>query len=383
MTSTVEFRPRPVGQSAFLLPAFTDNIPVAYTDALGHQQAYAKFILAAEKCGVEMPVKKCDSLTELLELQWEAFYASRCDRFNEHVISCRPQFVMTKDEFKVEIRPAYHLNIVHLKPVIEGLEALMPGAGWFVVSVIEQASGHDMRLYDHSFLAEEAMGSLRECTDDQEFVRTVLAENREESYENKKIPAKVMKKVRAEERSFPSDYLREVGGHKHLLGWGDETTEKLALSDKQVIALIASEGVSPNEMRCLTAALALKKAFAKDKACPFNWNPYEALRSEDDESDGDEEVDPYQEPVDLIGAACFVAWDDFQWLTEAVSHFERRAMECGTSEEALGHQCIPLDSDEVAYEKLARDLRAYLETWILLDRLLSEFPINEGCDDEV
>lgn len=376
MNSSVLKDPRPIGQSAFLIPTLSGGIPQTLSNQCKQQQVLARFALAADHVGIPLPGGEFDSIDKVLGRQWLQFFTSLNADAVEDVLVGRPSFIVTDEEFEVRIEACSNLNVITLKPVVEKLESFHKGLGWFVMDVITSANSHDFRMYDIAFLADDADGSCEGEETDQGYARLLLSNEGVDVDYDAEVADDVIARLREENQAFPSDYLKQVGGHAHLLNWRDSKKPK-KLTVTAVGKLLKSVELTPDMAACVRDALVLQKSFRKNCRRPFIWD---TITEFDDEEE--EHRDRY-EPEELIGALCWVAWEDPKWLFEIASHFEQRAYEVGSGIEAIAHCRIPVNAPDTQFEQLAKDLRAYLEQWNLLNNLLAHFPINEDFRDEL
>ncbi|OZA47015.1 MAG: hypothetical protein B7X88_23000 [Polaromonas sp. 17-63-33] len=369
MKNSLLERPRLTSPGRFVLPQIATDIPARLGKESVKHQVLAKFALAAEAIGLPLPGGDFVSIEEVVHQQWGNYYNATMAPESNQFLAGNLEIVVSNKRLEARIASSPNLVIVQAKPVITALESKMPGLGWYVMDVLGRAAGHGMNVYDCHLVGYQSQSYLFEAESDEEFAKNLFNEEHGSGPKAEDIPM-LIEAYRDDYAYLPSDVLRQVDGHKHLLGWTDssEAGRRRAFVSKHAEAALAGIALDPGFAKCVQAAIALDKLFKKDKARAFSWSG-EEVDPEDGEDFGD-----YPEQV---GAVCIVAWEETDMLLEMIEHSERGAYENGTAYEYQGMAWVPLDASSKEIKNLARDLRAYLERWNAMALLVSCFPFAE------
>ncbi|WP_170954745.1 PRTRC system protein F [Polaromonas sp. AER18D-145] len=369
MKNSLLERPRLRSPGRFVLPQIASDIPVRLGKESVKHQVLAKFALAAEAIGIPLPGGNFVSIEEVVNQQWGNYYKATMGPESNDFLAGNLEIVVTNKRLEARIASSPNLVMVQAKPVITALESKMAGLGWYVLDVLGRAAGHAMNVYDCRLLGYQSQAYLFEAESDEEFAKNLYAEEHGNHPEDADIP-KLIEAYRDDYAYLPSDVLRQVDGHKHLLGWADSSGpgNRRAFVSKRAEAAFAGIAFEPELAKCVQAAIALDKLFKKDKAHAFSWSGEDV-----DPEDGEDFAD-YPEQV---GAVCIVAWEETDILLEMIEHSERGAYENGTAYEYQGRAWVPLDASSKEIKNLARDLRDYLGRWNAMAMLVSCFPFAE------
>lgn len=369
MKNSLLERPRLKSPGRFVLPQIASDIPVRLGKESVKHQVLAKFALAAEAIGIPLPGGDFVSIEEVVNQQWGNYYKATMGQESTHYLAGNLEIIVSNKRLEARIASSPNLIMVQAKPVITALETKMPGLGWYVLDVLGRAAGHAMNVYDCRILGYQSQVYLFEAESDEEFVKNLFHEENGSYPKAEDIPL-LIEAYRDDYAYFPSDVLRQVDGHKHLLGWtdGSSTVSRRAFVVKHAEAALARIALEPELAKCVQAAIALDKLFTMDKVRAFNWSG-EEVDPEEGEDFGD-----YPEQV---GAVCIVAWEETVMLLEMIEHSERGAYENGTAYEYQGMAWVPLDASSKEIKNLARELQAYLGRWNAMAMLVSCFPFAE------
>lgn len=359
---TLEESPTLSGGGTFVLPELAATIP-AVIGRMAHQnQALARFALAAEKAGILLPGGQFDDIDPVVVRQWNAYFEAALDGAAKTALSGRPVIFVDDEHFGIRIQPVSNLNAYRLKPVVEALEKRVPGVGWFVVDVLNAVNGHGLTIYDSAKLGYEAENYFYGQHSDRDAAVEMAGQEDDGDFDPKNASDEEIATFLDGFFSFyPSDVIKSVDGHKHLLTWlekGEKGPKKATRRDVQRALKMGK--LKGNLKRVVLEALELEALLRRDKDHCFN--AFHAL-------DG--------EVSDLIGATCFIAWDDPTFLFEMVQHSEESAYNSGETEEMLALRYIDLSAEQKEFDQLALDFKAYLECWSTLARLVKNFPLYE------
>jgi PRTRC genetic system protein F len=362
MNSIAIERPAPKAHGTFVLPLISPAVPMVIGGEVIAHQSLAMFSLAAEKFGFDLPGGDLTSLESIIQLQLQNWLEKQITDNARICLNGQPSVVATSEEITFYMNAVSNLELFHLKPIIDAIEAKAPGLGWYVVDVIERSSGRGITVYGPSAMAHHSVSYFNGAESDADFVKEMQAMEGHEDPSEEDM-AELVEQAREDHAFLPSDVLASVDGHSHLLGWatpGSKLVKRKWLTKKQaVLALKASD--LPEDMRnCVTDAIALDRLYSKDKGA-YCW-------------DGSDEVEP-------IGAACFVAWDDASILMELIGHYEEDTYNSGMAHECLCRFNVNTGATPGEFKNMARLMRAYFDQWNALGNLLMHFSESKGKND--
>ena len=357
----------------FALPAISQEIPVVIEEASERSRVMARFALASEAQGLQLPGGNFIRLEEVVAQQWTLHLNSIADRFGETLLGS-PSLVVTDEDVTVLIGARAGIDTFRLKPVIEALEQSLPGLGWFVVDVLSTARCSGLFFYDMTMVAyhlDYRLSDLDEFTDEA-YARVILSEEGTRDYDDEsEVPPEQIEEMREAYQFWPSYILDAVGGHIHLLGLGGIAISKKTPSKPRARITSArvkkwlKENAEDAGASCIRAALELSKALAAKDSPDFSFY----VRGDD---------------VESVGAMCFIAWDDPDMVWEAVGHAEEMSYNSGDVVEAYARKTYPLSGGitDQQLAELVNDTKGFLNRWHLLEKLVSHFP-TAGDDDEI
>lgn len=358
MESIAIERPAPKAHGTFVLPQISLEVPLVIGgESLAHQ-ILAKFSLAAEKFGMALPGGDLPKVEDIVQKQLQDWLDIQIGINARKCLNGQPHVVASMDEIEFFMRASSNLELLKLKPVIDALEAEVPGLGWYVVDVIERSAGRGINLYSPSSMSHYAYYYFNGAESDEEFVKDRRAEEGEDDPSPDELTA-LIKQAKDDYGYLPSGLLESVDGHAHLLGWtaADVKQKRKHLKKRQVIALLKSVKLADELRQCVTDAIVLDRLYSKDKGV-YCW----------DNSD----------EVEQIGAACFIAWDNADMLMELVQHHEEDIYNSGTAFECLYRLNVAAGAMPGEFEQMARRMRAYFDQWNALGNLLAHFLDHKG-----
>lgn len=355
---------RPVRQhGTFVLPEIASDVPFILGDRHLSEMLLAKFSLAAERAGMQYPGGKYTNLQDVIAKQLQGWIDQNVSKDALELLAGNPSVEVSNTGLKFFMISASALQTFRLKPVVEALEAVKPGLGWFVADVITSSSGNGMNVYGPSLMGYRAEAMFYGATSDAEFAKMIAEEGGDSEPESEDEILAVLRDNEENFPCYPSDVLSNVGGHAHLLGWGHELKQERPkiLDLKRATRAIKGLDMPQNLRSCVEQAIALKRLYDRDKTGEYCWN------GEDD--------------ADQLGAVFMLAWDDPYLLYELVEHEETDMMNSGTGMECLLRLNVPAEALECEFDQLARKIRAYFEQWSALGKLMRHF-YEEGNQDE-
>jgi len=356
---------QPAWPGCFLLPAFDEQVPVALGSEHLRARLLAKFAEISAEQGVPLPAGadyRC--LEKVVAAQWQQYVDAASG--GQPIVSGKPTVVVRDDCIGFRVDALSNLNVFQLKPVIMALENSRTGLGWFVFSVLDDCRSHGHEFYDMclaAYVLDPHHGELDEFTDEA-YVRHLINYEGLDDVSKNEITPQVIERLKPDYSFWPSDVLKTVDGHAHLLGRGRAPKPLSAPGAKRWLADHARHRFAS----VVHLAAQLKAEFAADRDRAFVWN-----RSL---TDHDDDVQP-------IGAAGVLAWDDPSLLIELVQHHEEYAYNGSGGVEEYARSLLQgtdLEGD-AGLRKLVRDAKRYFKRWGLINRLLTHFPIWEEDDE--
>ncbi|MBC5767593.1 PRTRC system protein F [Ramlibacter albus] len=364
--SFIESPPPFAADGCFSLPTIDAAVPVSLTRDQQRVRTLAHLARASAAHGIPLPKGNFATMEQVVAAQWSQ-YLSEAAGPHAHAIAGQPTLEVQDDKLSLVIGADSSLNCFRLKPVVERLEGVLPGLGWYVNKVLRDASCHGHNMYDMScvqFLIHHYAMEMDEFTDES-YARVLMQDNGEEPPET--ISQEMLDKMREEYAFWPSQMAEDVDGWVHLIcGTAGKKAERkpARLSEAGARAWAKANPAHP-DLQLVSCALRLAGLLKKDDRS-FCW--YAAHKDDD---------------TDCIGAACFVAWDDPNLLFEAISHHEQNQYQSGQAVEAFARYVLPLH-DEPTRDELAalvKSCKRYFQRWALLAELLSFFPTTDDDDE--
>ena len=99
MQKSVLKSPRPPGQGPFSLPKIDDDIKSVLTDEDVLDSTLARFVLASERAGVQLPGGEFDSISSVLARQWAEYFNSMPDKPDVPHLVLDPRFFIEDGNF--------------------------------------------------------------------------------------------------------------------------------------------------------------------------------------------------------------------------------------------------------------------------------------------
>lgn len=353
MKSKALERPVSKAHGTFVLPKISSDVPLVIGNESVAHQALAKFSLAAEKIGMELPGGDIRKLEGIVQKQLQDWLDKQIGANARKCLSGKPLIAADSNEIVFFMQAVSNLELLKMKPVIEALETAVPGLGWYVVDVIERSHGRGISLYSPSAMSHHSYYYFSGAESDKEFVTEMRAQEGEEEPSDEEL-AELIEQARNDYGYLPSSMLESVEGHGHLLGWAspDGKQKRKHLKKRQVAVLLKSTDLPDGLKQCVSDAIALDRIYSKDKGA-YCW----------DNSDDEEQ----------IGAACFIAWDDPGMLFELAGHHEEDAYNSGTGIECLCRFKVNTGATPAEFEQMVRLMRTYFDQWNALGNLLVHF----------
>lgn len=354
---------RPVRQhGTFVLPEIASDVPVILGSKHLPEMLLAKFSLAAERAGMQYPGGKYTNLEDVVAKQLQGWIEQNVSKDALELMAGSPSITASDSGLSFFMNAESSLRTFRLKPVVESLEAVKPGLGWFVSDVIASSSGKGMNVYGPSLIGCRAEGFFYGETSDEGLARAIASENGEQEPETDEEVKTVLQDNAENWPFYPSHVLEDVEGHAHLLGWDAKDGKKRSqyLTVKSVQRALKKLDMAPNLRACVEQAVQLKLAYDRDKDHDYAWC--------------------YDDDAEPIGGVFFLAWDSPDILYEMVEHEETELLNGGTGTDCLMRLHISSDAVEGDFDQLARKIRVYFEMWSALGKLMRHF-YEEGNQD--
>jgi PRTRC genetic system protein F len=269
----------------------------------------------------------------------------------------------TEEKIEVQVSNVSHLEILKLKPVIEGLNQQKAGLGWFVYDVIARADSHRYPIYSPGYMASmaEQVWFQGENTDDD------VAEQYR-GYDAEDATKTVAELKEMYSHPWPSDLIDAVEGHAWMLCWGYARKTETSAKTKRpkpcsfrAAKQFAKDPSASKEAKAVVqdALDLIKEIDRKDSRLPnATGAPFE------------EGYDEYQP---IIGASCFLVWNEGEVFLDAAEHFEEDNMNSGEGTEVVYQiTADPNVKDQVT--ELIKTTQDIVIRHAAISRLLRHFP---------
>jgi PRTRC genetic system protein F len=366
MDSSSDVKPLPSGDGTFVLPQVSADVPMVLGGESVAYQSLAKFSLAMEKLGLPLPGGLFTNPAKILQEQLHTWLESQIGPSARTTLNGAPHISATVEGLVFSMGSSSDLELIKLKPLVEELESQHAGLGWYVVQVIEHASVRGTGLYTPGSMAYHAQSYFHGAESDQEFVTEMRAMEGMDEPTDEEMP-ELLEQARNDYGYLPSSLLASVDGHAHLLGWqpAEGAPRIVRFKRPEVVALLKRIELPQHLLQCVKDAVALDALLHKHKTV------YAPGRLH------------YEEDMEPIGAACFVAWDNPDLLFELAGHFEEDAYNCGTAAENLALLEVKASASPTEFERFARLVRDYFLQWNALGNVLAHFAQHIGNNHEI
>lgn len=355
--ASAKFGIRSVGLSqapftgAWCLPSLSPLVPHrVHEGASLADSSLAKFSLCAHRCGVPLVEDRFLGLQVTATQQWRAYLNAQGDLDNPLPMSLsidgHPGYV------HVELTSQSEIPLFRLKGMVEKLNALHDGLGWWAWFLIEDASSN-YPMYSFGYQRHAALfAGWFEADTDQEAVEYIRECHGFEG---------TLEQMREELSTiWPSDFAAAAGGHGWMYrvreGANQQHPKRMSLAQVKAIAINCAD---PEIQQVLFAGLALEEA--NNRKILGNWDQYHGAVPECDDLEG----------CETLGSTCFVCWDAPSICFEVVEHAERFLMEA-ESRESFRIWRMSTD-DPRALRNGVRALKAFMDLHARLGKFMSFF----------
>ena len=319
------------------------------------QKNAAELSLEAHANGVVLPKGKFTDLKKTLAKQLQAYVLDQCGP--DDPLALDLYLSLGDDDLKLVVGATPQIETFMLGPVIESLNAMHEGLGWFVYKTISAGDADGYPIYTPSLIgslvdmmwfdvgltdAEQAQGirddyGLSEDVDDEQ-----VFEEHAGGYK-------------------PSDVLSSFGGHGWMLAnyprEGPGFTQPEALSSKAAQQVIAA-------MPKTTLLEVVQAAIDLEAELQMDTNLRTHRSAEEDE---------WGSAVNAYGASCILVWNDHHIAHEVIQHYEENEMNSGESSEYhMTFTADPTDPDSI--RALVRSFQDFVRRHAALKKVLQHFP---------
>lgn len=324
----------------------------------------AAFSLEAHASGVALPTGKFTDLKSTLKKQLDGYIKKVCEAGDPMALGVTIE--LTDEQLNLFVCSSNFIKTLALRPVIEDLNNLKEGLGWFVYDTLDKALGQDrFPAYKPSF-----MGCLAEMMwfdpsmTDAEYAQALRDDYGSEAEGGS--DAEVIAEF-GFGNGGPSRLLSEYGGHAWMLGAHGRSKPK-PLSLRTAKRMLKS--AMPERLRELLAAtLDLQKESQREDS---NMRLAEAY-------EGDSVAMGYG-PPNPIGSSCILVWDSPELTHELLQHFEESEMNGG--EETDVHMVFKADaSDAIQVRQLVKSFQDFVARYAAISKVLQFFPKAKHASD--
>jgi PRTRC genetic system protein F len=272
-TSISEAPPSLPAWQAFALPGLAAEIPMIITVGGDHDVLAAKFILASEDAGVPLPTNTKGSLLEVLGRQWQQYIQSKTSDLNRDYRGVEMSIVLGAETLALSLRTEEVVRTYRVKPLVQRLERIKPGLGWYVYHLIGGIYSRGLHYMDMGWYSwfTDRYGSCPET--DEELAQAILEEQFYDETDYLPFDVKRMEEYKEALSDFmpawPSDVIKAVDGHAHLAGLSKGKGIKVKPKNltKTAFKRLAADKTLPRKVReALNAAKALEAQIDKIEA---------------------------------------------------------------------------------------------------------------------
>ena len=317
----------------------------------------AMFSLEAHRHGVGLPGGTFRTVEKTLVAQWDKFIKSLT--LSNDPLNVELQFKVEPEALVARVVCESRITTLRLKPLVEALNALQPGLGWWVFDVAARSDRDMFPMYSisgfetllrtdmwlDSFSDQAVLDRMNECCEE------------EQTMEQLKDESSVL---------WPSDLIDSVDGHLWMLKVHDLPEEQRACAANQKPSLATLEEVSaflnsraPSELVAAT----------KD----FLMLHQELERSESQIKLGTREFsEESMYDMETMGASCVLVWDDHALPWDLIEHAEQREMECGEAT-TTAIQFTATGSTSEDMESFTSMIKDFVTRYAAIGRAFSHF----------
>lgn len=326
------------------LPTFapelqTDNLDVSISGKL-----LAGFSLAAHSRGLPLPTQPFTTLLDALNAQFNSYLLAQTGHTD--LLPMDLKFVMEDQSLHMVGYPCQNLPLIRLRQVVEEINAVCPGLGWYIPQTIARSHAAALPLYD-----PYRMRSIAEymwftgAETDEEMIQEIYGE--EVTDENRDSLTEMLH----EENAYtPSMWSQSMGGNTEI--WAASNPSTSASFDRKLRKAMGTDTVSETARTALQQARDFNRLLKKQESLRLDFNK-----------------DLPEDGGDQVGALAFVVWDDTELPFELVQHYESSAYEGDAYEETL-HCTFDL-SDRTQWPHTIDTIKAYVVRFVSFSKLLS------------
>lgn len=269
-SSISQVLPRPPAWQAFALPGLAADIPMIINLGGDHDVLTAGFILASEDAGVPLPANTNGTLLEVLGRQWQQYIRSKTADLSRDYSDVEMSITLASDSLALSVRTENVARTYRVKPLVQRLERIRPGLGWYVYDMFCGIYSRGLHYLDMSWYSwfTERYGASPGT--DEEVAKTILEEQFYEDTEYLPFDASRMEEYREALQDFlpawPSEVVKDLDGYAHLAGLpvGKGAKSKPKKLSKTAFRKLAADKTLPRKVsEALKAAAALEAQINK------------------------------------------------------------------------------------------------------------------------
>lgn len=293
----------------FCLPKFHDAVPLDLLSGSSlSSKTLAKFALTS---GIKLPEGSFTTVIDATQKQWEGYFKG----LQESALCPNLYFLVnaTSDYVDVSIHPTGDINAFYLKPLVERLNGIENGLGWWVYDFFYRV-GCYYCMYNMNRLQDIISYDARmDATTDAEQL-----ENYNSWYDTE---FEAIEEFRKEyEDYFPSDLVKCVDGH----GWMLNFREGEFQVKPPVFNLDENYSDVEGLLNDADKAFLLKALKLKEMTKICSDQIFGEVPDFDDECS-----------QDILGATCFMFWNESSEFHQIIDDYERHLQEGGEYRDSL------------------------------------------------
>lgn len=333
-------RIKPFQGGSWALPVFSPDVPTIIRAAqlAGVQQSVAAFGLCAHDNEVKLPSGDFSDLNRAITEQWRRHIKKSLSGFKTN-IELDVSLEADSSNLTATVSASSNLEAFLLRPMVEKLNAIRNGLGWWAANVAMSAGGGGIPIYTLRDIAELACNSVGWCEQftDKAFLATI-----QENEGDDKLTREYV--VENYHYVWPSELIEEAGGHAWLF--------KTRVPPKNAgrpwrLAHKPPRMPTTNVVRTWLRKQRDLPADVREMVQDFIALEDECNRTDTTINQGKpcvDEEDPMAEPGELIGAIGFITWDqnhDKTW--EVLRDWGEQAMNSGEATYDTAMFKVPID----------------------------------------
>lgn len=324
------------------------------------ERILATFALEAHANGVSLPAGKFTATNKTVQAQWNKYIATACGKISP--LDMRMSFEVSPTDIKVSISPGGHIDFLRMKPIVEALNNVHTGLGWWVYQTASSASIDRYPIYRVQDLPDFLQTDCG-CSDfsDEGLIKDYLEGSGE----------KILTREEFEKEYqvfWPSELIKAVDDHAWLLNansYNEKSGKWVRVGKKPPIATLKDA----KKFLAGRAPKALKTIVEDFVALHDELNRPKSLMK-----DASGQIDEYGDGMQPIGASCALVWDSHDMPWSLIQHFEESLSNHG--EYCDEHIVFQSDAfNQVSISRLVQSLKDFVTRHAAINKAFTHFEV--------